>query len=141
MKLDMRNDCESVIAGVQHWYRPNNAATGQSVTLYERHPVSLSLPPGNGAEFQISPLLQYTAENAGNPIADTFAVVARKNSAVLALADGVNWGNKAALASRCAVSGCVEYLNAAIFGGDATAQAQRNLTTQVRRTVEFMTWT
>ena len=36
----MRNDCESVIAGVQHWYRPNNAATGQSVTLYERHPVS-----------------------------------------------------------------------------------------------------
>ena len=79
------------------------------------------------------PLLQYTAENAGNPIADTFAVVARKNSAVLALADGVNWGNKAALASRCAVSGCVEYLNAAIFGGDAAAQAQRNLTTQVRR--------
>ena len=40
LKLDMRNDCESVIAGVQHWYRPNNAATGQSVTLYERHPVS-----------------------------------------------------------------------------------------------------
>ena len=41
LKLDMRNDCESVIAGVQHWYRPNNAATGQSVTLYERHPVSV----------------------------------------------------------------------------------------------------
>ena len=40
LKLDMRNDCESVIAGVQHWYRPNNAATGQAVTLYERHPVS-----------------------------------------------------------------------------------------------------
>ena len=82
--------------------------------------------------------MQYTAENAGNPIADTFAVVARKNSAVLALADGVNWGNKAALASRCAVSGCVEYLNAAIFGGDAAApggaQAKGNLTTQVRRT-------
>ena len=83
------------------------------------------------------PLLQYTAENAGNPIADTFAVVARKNSAVLALADGVNWGNKAALASRCAVSGCVEYLNAAIFGGDAAAQAKRNLTTQVRN-AEFV---
>ena len=45
LKLDMRNDCESVIAGVQHWYRPNNAATGQSVTLYERHPVSAL--PGN----------------------------------------------------------------------------------------------
>ena len=76
---------------------------------------------------------QYTAENAGNPIADTFAVVARKNSAILALADGVNWGNKAALAARCAVSGCVEYLNTAIFGDAAAAGwAKRNLTTQVR---------
>jgi hypothetical protein len=34
---------------------------------------------------------------AGNPIADTFAVVARKNSAILVLGDGVNWGSKAAL--------------------------------------------
>ena len=33
----------------------------------------------------------------GNPIADTFAVVARKNSAILVLGDGVNWGSKAAL--------------------------------------------
>ena len=32
------------------------------------------------------------------------------------LGDGVNWGSKAALASRCAVYGCMEYLNTAIFG-------------------------
>ena len=83
---------------------------------------------------------QYTAENAGNPIADTFAVVARKNSAILVLADGVNWGNKAALAARCAVSGCVEYLNTALFGDAAAAgQTKRNLTTQVRsRIVEIV---
>ena len=44
--------------------------------------------------------------------------VARKNSAIMVLGDGVNWGSKAALASRCAVFGCMEYLNTAIFGID-----------------------
>ena len=34
---------------------------------------------------------------------DSFAIVARKNSAIMVLGDGVNWGSKAALASRCAV--------------------------------------
>lgn len=96
LKLDLRNESDVAIAGIRNWNRPNSAATGQSVTLYERHP--------------------HTAEHAGNPIADTFAVVARKNSAILVLGDGVNWGSKAALASRCAVYGCMDYLNAAIFG-------------------------
>ena len=96
------------IVGVQHWNRPNNAATGQAMTLYERHP--------------------HTAENAGNPIADTFAVVARKNSAILVLGDGVNWGAKAALASRCAVHGCMEHLNSALFTSNNEAKV---LTTQV----------
>ena len=70
----------TILSGVQHWNRPNNCATGQSVTLYERHP--------------------HTAEHAGTPIADAFAVVARKNSAVIVLGDGVNWGGRAALAAR-----------------------------------------
>ena len=95
LKLDRRNDCETVFAGVQNWNRPNNAATGQAVTLYERHP--------------------HTAEHAGSPIADTFAVVARKNSAIMVLGDGVNWGPGAAMASRCAVYGCMEHLNTALF--------------------------
>lgn len=107
LKLDLRNDTETVIAGINHWYRPNNMATGQAITLYERHP--------------------YTAEHAGNPIADTFAIVARKNSAILVLGDGVNWGPKAALASRCAVHGCIEYLNQALF----SSYAQKVTTTQV----------
>jgi len=96
LKLDLRNECDVPIAGIRNWNRPNSAATGTSVTLYERHP--------------------HTAEHAGNPIADTFAVVARKNSAIMVLGDGVNWGSKAALASRCAVYGCMDYLNNAIFG-------------------------
>ena len=55
LKLDLRNECDIPIAGIRNWNRPNSAATGTSVTLYERHP--------------------HTAEHAGNPIADTFAVV------------------------------------------------------------------
>ncbi len=95
LRLDLRM-ASSSIAGIVNWYRPNNEATGLSVTLYERHP--------------------HTAEHAGAPIADSFAVIARKSSALLVLGDGVNWGAGAALASRCAVYGCVEYLNKALFG-------------------------
>ena len=39
---------------------------------------------------------------------DSFAIVARKNSAIMVLGDGVNWGSKAALASRCAVRVVIE---------------------------------
>jgi hypothetical protein len=31
---------------------------------------------------------------SGDPIADTFAVCARKNNCILLIADGVNWGEK-----------------------------------------------
>ncbi len=111
LKQDLRDDCDTSIAGVRHWNRPNNAATGQSVTLYERHP--------------------RTAEHAGSPIADTFAVVARKNSSVMVLGDGVNWGPKAALASRCAVHGAMETLNAALFHqSDGTSPSGPVQTTQ-----------
>ena len=48
LKLDLRNECDIPIAGIRNWNRPNSAATGTSVTLYERHP--------------------HTAEHAGNPI-------------------------------------------------------------------------
>lgn len=51
----------------------------------------------------------------GEPIADAFAVSVRENSAVIALADGVNWGDKSCLAARCAVHGCVDYLNRALY--------------------------
>ena len=50
--MDLRNESDIAIAGIRHWNRPNSAATGQSVTLYERHP--------------------HTAEHAGNPIGKDF---------------------------------------------------------------------
>ncbi|XP_034255002.1 PP2C-like domain-containing protein CG9801 [Thrips palmi] len=95
------------VAGVRDWTQPHRGAYGAATTLYELHPLS--------------------GINAGNPIADCFAVVARKDSAVLALADGVNWGQKACVAARSAVHGCVEYLNKAVFS-NATPSKPTNTT-------------
>jgi serine/threonine protein phosphatase PrpC len=106
LQLNLKDDISTSIAGIRYWNRPNNALYGLSDTLYERHPL--------------------TGEAAGSPIADTFAVVARKNSAILVLGDGVNWGARAALASRAAVHGAMEYLNSALFG----VSRNRSLTTQ-----------
>jgi len=106
LQKDLKDDISTSIAGIRYWNRPNNASYGLSDTLYERHP--------------------FTGEAAGSPIADTFAVVARKNSAILVLGDGVNWGARAALASRAAVHGAMEYLNHALFG----VSRSRSLTTQ-----------
>ena len=96
LKLDLKDDISTPIAGIRYWNRPNSAAFGISETLYEKHP--------------------HTGIAAGSPIADSFAVVARKNSAILVLGDGVNWGPKAALASRAAVHGAMDYLNQSLFG-------------------------
>ncbi len=58
-----QDDISTAYAGIRHWERPNSAAYGLCESLYERNPVS--------------------GEQAGSPIADTFAIVARKNSAIL----------------------------------------------------------
>ncbi|KAG8185356.1 hypothetical protein JTE90_005483 [Oedothorax gibbosus] len=91
------------IAGIKDWFSPCDSAYGIATTLYECHPV--------------------TKENAGNPIADAFAIVMRENSALLVLADGVNWGEKSCLAARCAIHGCINYLNKVLYregAGDLT---------------------
>lgn len=49
----------------------------------------------------------------------------RENSAILALADGVNWGEKSCLAARCAIHGCINYLNKVLYregAGTVTTQ-------------------
>uniref|UniRef100_A0A914P1T8 PPM-type phosphatase domain-containing protein n=1 Tax=Panagrolaimus davidi TaxID=227884 RepID=A0A914P1T8_9BILA len=67
---------------------------GASISLYEKHPV--------------------TGMNAGTPIADVFGIISRENNAIIALADGVNWGEGARLAARCAIRGALDHLNAAV---------------------------
>lgn len=73
------------IAGVPNWNLENEFAYGLSVSLYERNYI--------------------TKELSGSPIADCFGVVQRSNSAAIALADGVNWGEGARLAARSAIQG------------------------------------
>ncbi|KAF0291171.1 PP2C-like domain-containing protein [Amphibalanus amphitrite] len=103
----LRRTQHDEIAGTVNWNRPHPRAFGSSVSLYECHPV--------------------TGVHAGEPIADAFGVVCRSNSALLALADGVNWGEKARLAARCAVHGCLDYLNRALFGAAASVQSTQDV--------------
>ncbi|KAH9517961.1 hypothetical protein DERF_008573 [Dermatophagoides farinae] len=94
------------VAGVNNWNRFDDFAYGISTTLYESHPT--------------------TKQRAGDPIADSFAICVRENSAILALADGVNWGDKACLASRCAIHGCIDYLNKALYSAATDSTRSRN---------------
>lgn len=95
------------IAGICNWNQPAEFAYGIATTLYECHPV--------------------TKENAGEPIADAFAICVRENSAVMALADGVNWGDKSCLAARCAVHGCMDYLNRALYREGGTIETTQEV--------------
>ena len=83
------------VAGITHWFRPQPHADGESISLYEHKAGS--------------------TQHHGDPIADVFAIVARPNNCIMAVADGVNWGIKPRLAARCAVHGCVGYLNSKLF--------------------------
>ncbi|KAL5273066.1 hypothetical protein ACFFRR_000062 [Megaselia abdita] len=84
------------IAGVQNWKMECDNAYGISVSLYENN--------------------MLTKDTMGNPIADCYGMAVRGNVAIMAMADGVNWGDGARLAARSAVHGCIEYLNTSIFG-------------------------
>lgn len=59
---------------MSNWDGGTSFAYGCSASLYEKHPV--------------------TTVPAGEPIADCFAIVCRQDSAIMCLADGVNWGVK-----------------------------------------------
>jgi len=51
----------------------------------------------------------------GDPIADSYAFIARKNNALMVIADGVNWGEKSKIASRSAVDAVVNYITQTVF--------------------------
>lgn len=86
----------SPVPDIKNWKQNSDDAYGIAVSLYETN--------------------QITHESTGSPIADCFGIITRNNGAVLALADGVNWGDNARTAARCAVHGCIEYIDNAIFG-------------------------
>jgi hypothetical protein len=82
-------------SGIAKWNLCHHRAYGIACSLYENNPVA-----------------NYTV---GDPIADVFALLARKNSSILVLADGVNWGPRSRLAARCAVRACTNYINRNLF--------------------------
>ncbi|XP_063927501.1 PP2C-like domain-containing protein CG9801 isoform X2 [Zophobas morio] len=77
------------------WNKKSELVYGISDSLYDRN--------------------QVTDNKNGDPIADCFGVIARGNSAIVAVADGVNWGEKASIAAKSAVHGSLHYLNKTIF--------------------------
>jgi hypothetical protein len=90
------NEHNELIADVTHWNAPSSdQGHGIAISLYEKNPI--------------------TNEHAGSPIADCFGMVARSNSCVMVMADGVNWGEKARLASCAAVQASIEYLTRALL--------------------------
>lgn len=106
---DEENNETELIADVTHWNAPSTGdhAYGMAISLYEKN--------------------QITNEHAGNPIADCFAMIARRDNCVMALADGVNWGEKARLASCAAIQGSIEYLSRALFSSTNYAKSTQEV--------------
>ncbi|ENN77605.1 hypothetical protein YQE_05900, partial [Dendroctonus ponderosae] len=77
------------------WTRKSDCFYGVSDSLYDRN--------------------QVTKQKNGDPIADCFGLITRNDSAILAVADGVNWGEKASIAAKSAIHASLHYLNKTIF--------------------------
>ncbi|CAG9804297.1 unnamed protein product [Chironomus riparius] len=105
---DEENNETDLIADVTHWNAPCNEHTcGVALSLYEKNPI--------------------TNIHAGDPIADCYGMIARRDSACISLADGVNWGEKARLASCAAVQASIEYLSRALFSPNSVAKTTREV--------------
>ncbi|GFR43516.1 hypothetical protein Agub_g4609, partial [Astrephomene gubernaculifera] len=75
------------------WEDPLDWAYGISVSMYDLGP---------------------TGRRNGEPVADCFGILAYPEGAVLAVADGVNWGEPPRRAARCAVLGCLNHMHHAL---------------------------
>ena len=85
--------------------------------------------------YECDPVTTYTS---GDPIADVYAVVAGENSSILALADGVGWGEKSRLAARCAVAGCLQYLSSHLYTANTTCDILSILLNAFHHAQEFI---
>ncbi len=55
-----------------------------------------------------------TGRRNGEPVADCFGILAYPEGAILAVADGVNWGEPPRRAARCAVLGSLNHMHQAL---------------------------
>lgn len=91
-----------------HWgQRWNQNAYGVAVSLYEE-----DLTRG---------------KTMGDPVADVFGIVRRKNCSFMALADGCGWGEKPRLAARCAVRAALDHLDQRLYDMKTTHKVCRIL--------------
>ncbi|KAM7537196.1 hypothetical protein Aperf_G00000061736 [Anoplocephala perfoliata] len=92
---------------VDNWKEiPHPRAFGKSISLYDKNPV--------------------TGRTSGDPIADAYVVKMRRNSAFMAVADGVNWGEAPMRAARCAINAVYEHLETHLLLGGPEALKIRN---------------
>ncbi|XP_070174531.1 PP2C-like domain-containing protein CG9801 isoform X2 [Littorina saxatilis] len=103
-------------AGCKTWSRKEPQAYGICISLYEQHPISMKM--------------------SGEPIADSFAICARKNNTILLIADGVNWGEKSRLAARCALYGSMKYLNYKMFDKRQQPATTQDAMTLLRKALD-----
>lgn len=75
------------------WDNPVDWAYGISVSMYDLGP---------------------TGRRNGEPVADCFGILAYPEGAILAVADGVNWGEPPRRAARCAVLGSLNHMHQAL---------------------------
>lgn len=86
-------------------------AYGISMSLYERAPEKTTPASTPDSSPCGSPTKALRPSLVGDPVADVFGIITRKNNAILALADGVNWGSKPKMAAMCAVYSTLQHLN------------------------------
>ena len=109
LDLDSSSPPEGIadeVGGTKNWNNPSEFAYGISLSLYEEDRTAAAKGTVSATAVPSSkPVI------IGEPVADVFAVQARESSAILAIADGVNWGRKARLAARCAVHAVMDHLS------------------------------
>ncbi|XP_052864330.1 PP2C-like domain-containing protein CG9801 isoform X2 [Anopheles cruzii] len=93
--------------------KESNLNSNPANTTYQKHSESSN----STCSPQLEQITKPTKNGSvGDPIADCFGIVTRPDSCIMAMADGVNWGEGARIAARSAVQGSMEYLNSAVFG-------------------------
>lgn len=75
------------------WDHPADWAYGVSTSMYDHAP---------------------SGRRNGEPVADCFGIIGYSEGAIMAVADGVNWGEPPRRAARCAVLGALSHIHAAL---------------------------
>ncbi|CAH1775444.1 unnamed protein product [Owenia fusiformis] len=107
---------QKTILGAKNWSVKSRKAYAICMSLYDQNPVNGKI--------------------SGDPIADAFGICARKNNALLVVADGVNWGEKSKMAARSAVYGCMKYMHEKVFCSGRNLKTTQEVLACLRRSFD-----